>query len=65
MKAAGGLAVRTRMKCPATQSQSPTLEDEIPHDVQSRIFFSSGHAQMKGGGDFCIATYSCSTISPP
>lgn len=23
------------------------------------MFFSSGHAQMKGGGAFCIARYSC------
>jgi len=23
------------------------------------MFFSSGHAQMNGGGAFCIARYSC------
>lgn len=30
---------------------------------QSRMFFSSGTAQMKGGGAFCIARYSCMSVA--
>lgn len=29
---------------------------------QSRIFFSSGTAQMNGGGLFCIDKYSCKYV---
>jgi hypothetical protein len=32
-------------------------------DVQSSMFFSSGLAQIKGGGDFCMLRYSCGPVS--
>lgn len=44
------------MKCPVDVSVYD-LSMHAQHS-QSRMFFSSGQAQMNGGGDFCMLRYS-------
>jgi hypothetical protein len=42
---------------------SPSVMTEMDLGyIQSSIFFSSGQAQMKGGGDLCIFIYSCTSL---
>lgn len=49
------------MKCPDLMSAQfgPSRDHWSECDIQFRMLFSSGQAQMNGGGDFWIPRYSC------
>lgn len=51
------------MKCPNQSKSAKTAKTTTASSSQSSMFFSSGQAQMKGGGDFCMLRYSYDGIN--